>query len=644
MNKSPTFLSSLLIGLIAVLLTNSVGFAKSLPTITQDSSCGEWFDDSRNDTFDSRILVTPKGMDDACSGKFTLQNKTGSPGKALSGYSLSINTSPEFSANVDVQFDQHIPILVPGLDLDVTATPINANRNATATLLSGVTLSSASIDASVFILDSIFASANLPAGCVISPSKIAFISLDTAPVLVEAINLAFQKDIAGSINLANELDDEFFGKLMEAAEDLSIDCLIDHYSKDFAPVVNIVVPYLSWLGSAFFGYLQYGGLAVGPSVLLSYVRPIEPTPVPTAPTLDKNDLLSVMQWMAYLMKHKEANKIGPLIGPLGTTFAGYAMGAIPKGYNNSDEITMIFERTLSISDPVCLGYDPNFGSQPDKAIIYFQGLSIEGTEVGNISEEEVVGFQFFSLEDGWELIYITPIPERETPNPQSLTPCPNETGNVGLTSNQSGNPAINQPQIALIVSPPPQPVGTCVFVRAKIEWSEDYGSMRMRFGNSEWLESNETEFERVFCTASYLPGVYKIQVESREKADTNWANPNAVEADYEIKSIQEMFPNSVVIYGSMRQVFPAKIGNDLYFYYGATMLNSKPGLWRIPNAETAKALCVNFDMKGNVWEIPDKDMLKIPKGPDIPDILKVPENFWEIRNKYFLPCSWAPTY
>jgi len=104
---------------------------------------------------------------------------------------------------------------------------------------------------------------------------------------------------------------------------------------------------------------------------------------------------------------------------------------------------------------------------------------------------------------------------------------------LGGTSVYSGH-ALGTPQIIVIDPFSPQPVGTCVKVRAKVTWDSDFRSMRIRFGNEGWQESAEIEFERTFCTNGYAPGWYTIRVEVARQGDNSWSNPTSTEAQYQL--------------------------------------------------------------------------------------------------------------
>jgi hypothetical protein len=377
-NQRSRFPSLLLVGLLVILLTNSIGYARALTHPNSALSCGEWVDDSYIFGQDNRIGVTPRGIEEDCSEMFALQNQTGSPGKLLSGYSLAITPT---SNNAEVQFSQHVPILMPGLEMEVMTTPTNISIGASVLLESKVTVLSASADASLFILDTIFA---LVPECIPSPKDVLFISLQTAPILENVVKLAFDGDISRSLEEVSRLDREFRRKFLGAAEELGLDCIIEHYSGDLAPIVNILKPYLSWLGSYYFGYLEYGNLGVGPSVQLSYIAPAPPTITSLVPTtvvdnsltaiptlrgdvqlpmhpLDKASVDSVMESISYGLASGDATVFEQLIVN-DYIYYGHGMSGGRNQITSAAFLSMLTERIAS--RPVCEGYiydDAAFG-------------------------------------------------------------------------------------------------------------------------------------------------------------------------------------------------------------------------------------------------------------------------------------------
>lgn len=94
--------------------------------------------------------------------------------------------------------------------------------------------------------------------------------------------------------------------------------------------------------------------------------------------------------------------------------------------------------------------------------------------------------------------------------------------------------ALGTPQITSVSPSSPSPVGTCISVRARVDWDSEFRSMRMRFGNEGWQEEATPEFERTFCTDHLSPGWYTIRVEVARQGDNSWSSPTVAEASYEL--------------------------------------------------------------------------------------------------------------
>lgn len=205
--------------------------------------------------------------------------------------------------------------------------------------------------------------------------------------------------------------------------------------------------------------------------------------------------------------------------------------------------------------------------------------------------------------------------------------------------------ALGTPQFVRIDPPQssPQIIGVCVYVTVKVDWDNDFRDMRVRFGHEGWQHSSETQFSRIFCTKDYEPGIYKLRVEVAGKDDNNWDHPKVTEVDYELKNLEDFYPpNTVAIFGS-RGTFDAKVGPDLYHIQDGVIVNYEDVRWLVPNSQTAEALCIFWNTTGNLWDWSDNDILSIPRGPDIPDVTKDPQQFWSFRNKYFPYCGYVPS-
>jgi hypothetical protein len=98
-----------------------------------------------------------------------------------------------------------------------------------------------------------------------------------------------------------------------------------------------------------------------------------------------------------------------LIGDEGVAAAPFAVGAQFAGHDNSDEIVALFSEALGRGRPACLGYDPEAGTLPDKAMLIYRGLAIDWSRLGLEGvESDGMTIQLFKLPEGWRMVYITP--------------------------------------------------------------------------------------------------------------------------------------------------------------------------------------------------------------------------------------------
>ncbi|MCX6054298.1 MAG: hypothetical protein NTZ74_05160 [Chloroflexi bacterium] len=143
--------------------------------------------------------------------------------------------------------------------------------------------------------------------------------------------------------------------------------------------------------------------------------------------LDQSDFKSVVEWFSTSINKNQLNMITSIIGENGVEFMSFGQGAIPLGYNNSEEIITEIQKALNNSSPKCIGYnDTDFGSEPEKAIIIYSGVNFDWKKLGiDQSGNDTVGFQFYKNENVWDLIWITPIPDDYWADFNiSLTNCP----------------------------------------------------------------------------------------------------------------------------------------------------------------------------------------------------------------------------
>jgi len=157
-----------------------------------------------------------------------------------------------------------------------------------------------------------------------------------------------------------------------------------------------------------------------------------------APDLDTKKFESVAAWVSYMLRENKPEMASRVVGSKGTRIVPYATTATPLGKNNANEVVAIFRKALKGSTPQCLGYDPKFGTLPDKAIIYVKGLPIEAPKEVTVGAGDVVGIQFFRIEGQWQLVWLTPIAPMFVPSTERLLSCPNnkknETQPVGRKS------------------------------------------------------------------------------------------------------------------------------------------------------------------------------------------------------------------
>lgn len=115
-----------------------------------------------------------------------------------------------------------------------------------------------------------------------------------------------------------------------------------------------------------------------------------------------------------------------LIGDEGVAALGFASGASYRGDNNADEIVSAFADALEGSEPACVGFVPDAGSLPDKAILVYRDLPIDWSRFGLDARSSAgMTIQLFNLEERWQFVYITPFAfETDLPIIGPLQDCP----------------------------------------------------------------------------------------------------------------------------------------------------------------------------------------------------------------------------
>ncbi len=169
------------------------------------------------------------------------------------------------------------------------------------------------------------------------------------------------------------------------------------------------------------------------TALPAEAEPPAKTPVPASgqlptPQLDREDFQSVLRWVSFAILQNQPEMIAEVIGNQGVQFLPYATGGEFLGYNNAEQVVGELKKGLENSALQCLGYNPDFGSQPEKAVIYFDGINLNWNDLTGYGvgiESAMTAFQFFRMDQGWELVYMTPVPEEIQPNlKETLFACP----------------------------------------------------------------------------------------------------------------------------------------------------------------------------------------------------------------------------
>jgi len=151
-----------------------------------------------------------------------------------------------------------------------------------------------------------------------------------------------------------------------------------------------------------------------------------PTLPPTATSSTPADLVEVLREVKDALSHQRAEALVGVIGDQGVAFAPFAVGATPPGYNNAPEIIAPIRQALQAGTPTCLGYNPEYGESPQKALLVLGDLALDW-EALSLSGRGVVatGLIFYRRAAGWELTFIVPLPEWAWPDLQAtLRPCP----------------------------------------------------------------------------------------------------------------------------------------------------------------------------------------------------------------------------
>jgi hypothetical protein len=140
---------------------------------------------------------------------------------------------------------------------------------------------------------------------------------------------------------------------------------------------------------------------------------------------DKQDAQQVLAYMVYAIFQQQPWMMRELVGPDGCAFAPYATESETPGYNNGDEVVAETKQALIDSDATCLGYSVTKNGAPDKATIYWLGLNYDWARLhlGDYAAS-TTAFEFYLRDDGWQLCFISPVPDDMAPDGTELKPPP----------------------------------------------------------------------------------------------------------------------------------------------------------------------------------------------------------------------------
>lgn len=269
-----------------------------------NSECGTWKVEISGKEKDARIqtnVITQVSGSD-CRGAIRLSNETDVLG--FGGYTL------ELSPSLDKAKAYWVPAgdldgktyLLPLIDIEIHATPIDIPSEATIDIEGDMTLGSFTIDLSLFLLRTGFAL--IPGtGCLISKEQLMFAAFRTSDILRTTARLSLMGDFLGARDELAQVLDEFYQRTGDALEDIGVECAVDLVQsiiKKPLAIVKIGIAYLTWVPVVIIEYYKYGGQPA--NVLLVYV------PKATAlPPLNRREISSVLEWIQYALKENDIN-------------------------------------------------------------------------------------------------------------------------------------------------------------------------------------------------------------------------------------------------------------------------------------------------------------------------------------------------
>ncbi len=265
------FLSIVLAFVFLTSQASSQAFKQQQPELP----CGKWSVDVSNSGKDTRVqttLITEASGTD-CHGAIRLSNETGVYG--FGGYTLELTSYMNNAEKtwVPAQDTNGKAYLLPTLDTEIHATPLDTASGATISIQGDMTLRSFSVDLSLFALRT--GLALMPgAGCVISEEQLLFVTLRSSDILRTAAELSLKRDFIGARDELVQVSDEFYMRAGEALKEAGVDCgieLMQSIIKRPLAITQIGIAYLTWVPVVIFDYFKFDGQSA--HVALVYIAP-----------------------------------------------------------------------------------------------------------------------------------------------------------------------------------------------------------------------------------------------------------------------------------------------------------------------------------------------------------------------------------
>lgn len=378
MTKLSQLQNSLSLLFLITFITNPLNDLGVLQTPNSLTDCGKWIDESAITGGNRGISVKPAQQDaigNTCNGVFTLSNQ-------IKFYTLYLNSTEN---DATTKFDPYgLPLLIPGLDIEVITTPSNVGSISGIALEGVINWQSASIDSSLWLIRSLLDLAPLPISCPApSPDQMLLLGIRLAPILENAVKLGLERDFpAMNVQFSKALD-AYIDKASELALSIVSECVSDHFKstvlKNQFLVTQITTGYVLWFGSILIDLIKYGGPSKPTSVILTYI-PVPPSPPPTSSTPDG--------WIAFVNKEdlwvirsdgSESKSVtnDPLSGQTGNRIIDYAWSPDGKtlAYLQGTDIHLYDIQTAKTTTlPITAGL--GFDWSPDgNQIVYATSLS-----------------------------------------------------------------------------------------------------------------------------------------------------------------------------------------------------------------------------------------------------------------------------